>query len=385
MHVSYPGVRIATAIVAVAVAGALYVGSQHSSNENRPFGIPLVPAAKRREFGPGLIAWTALYLVALPAVAGTFFPLKLQGKEIDGLAVFGVTFLINSLYLLAAWFIVSFGIDRIVEWCGRALVSNWQSVIEGLARGIPMLLVFATFFLLTAETWQVVYFAQPQQFVTLCALLVGSSTCALLVHAVQQVDNGRRFSDRKTLKNAALKKEESDRDLLSAVVTGAENRLDFPVKVSLRGLQWVNAVAFSCTFQLLVLIPITLATWTVFYIIAKLVVTHGIATEWIFGDSPTDAQKAEVAEKSLGSILENPWLKVPTALSLFSLLYLLASLAAGQQGEFSKGGEQALRRRLAVLASYSSYPTSQSWDQCEKINILSSGTGRGDARVRHPG
>ena len=94
--------------------------------------------------------------------------------------LFLVTF---GIYVFLVWLFVWFGPDQIAVWVSREIRRDLMQIVRGVAGGLPMLLVSATFFALAAETWQVVVETEGKAFIALVGLLVALTVGVLVILA----------------------------------------------------------------------------------------------------------------------------------------------------------------------------------------------------------
>jgi hypothetical protein len=117
---------------------------------------------------PGVILFVILYLVACPVMVGTLSASQAGQFSIEvfeALPARGAAFLfvfgINLLYLGLAVGIAGFGLDRVAVWAIREAWTDWRERASNLGRGLSILVVFTTFLLLTAETWETMVRSVP--------------------------------------------------------------------------------------------------------------------------------------------------------------------------------------------------------------------------------
>lgn len=77
------------------------------------------------------------YLFTYPVLVYFFFDVDAFTWNVSGWPAFALTLAINMLYLGIAWFIVSYGLDRVVAWARHGARANLASVVQGLTRGLP--------------------------------------------------------------------------------------------------------------------------------------------------------------------------------------------------------------------------------------------------------
>jgi hypothetical protein len=122
------------------------------------------------------------YVLAYPIVA------QLSGQE-----RFFVSLAINSAYMVAAWFIVFYGLDRVAVRAIAKLKTDTKQLVLGLVRGLPLLLVFSALFIMTTELWQAAVGMDSLEYYGLLAALVGLILVFLLMSSARELDRHGRF------------------------------------------------------------------------------------------------------------------------------------------------------------------------------------------------
>jgi hypothetical protein len=339
-----------------------------------------------------------LFLAPLLAASLISYPMRVPGDlgiEVLGWSVGGgaVAALMFGIYVLLVWFFVWFGIDRVAVWVGREILRDLVQIIQGVAGGLPMLLVFAAFFALTAETWQVVVETDRAKFISLIGLLVALTLGVLIVLAIHQLGDvqrqlqaakpdaaeaegaepalgqpeaGQRPDDMqrtvweqrwKNVERQARRREPSDHHTTDAVGKLFNAKPSEPTDLSpkLERRMKINALLVIGVYQALVLVPVGIGALLLFWAIGRLAVTETVAAQWVYGDNALTDPKIQGLERIEGlPFFGEPWTRVPLVLAAFSVLYLTVSLLTNreQRTYFFSAASAALQQRLAVRVAY---------------------------------
>jgi hypothetical protein len=305
---------------------------------------------------PAMGLWLALYLFGYPLLAELAFEVDAFGRQLDGMAVFFLTLAINLFYLLVVWFTISFGLDRVAVWAKRDALKNLRGAMTGLLRGLPLLLVFTAFFVMTAEVWQVAAEVRTVPLLGLLGLLLGLTLAFVVVTSWKEINEQSEFKGWKDVEDAADPKNELRNGAAPGTVkrlwqTSADLRGSDPPDSPLKGKERINAIAVLGVYQLFLFVPVMLAAGLLFWCIGHLAVTPEMAADWIYGDrsSAADADKLRAL-----SFFSDPWTRVAAILAVFSLLYIAVAVLSDddQRKEFLSGADAGLRERLAVRVLY---------------------------------
>lgn len=337
-------------------------GSAGTGDHGRCAGVKHVMVGQAVSTHRGaLTAWLFLFLVSYPLLALFFLEIDAFGRELTGGVAFLVTLAVNALYLAVAWFIVSFGLDRVAVWARTEKEQIAESVAMGLARGLPLLLVFTAFFGFTAETWEVVIEAGTLAFLGLLALLAGLTVAFVLITSALEVRKHCGFRTKGRLERAALRTKDPEagppddpfRRALGELTTHDNEDLMDPA-LKLRGKEWINAMAVLSAYQAFVFIPVTVAAALLFWILGHLAVPPDVAGTWIYGDGAPPSRGAELAARPF---IDEPWTRVSMILAIFSVLYLAVTVQSTREHreEFFQGAERAILQLLAVKLVYDTF------------------------------
>jgi hypothetical protein len=320
---------------------------------------------------PGLILFVFLYLIAYPVIVGA---VSVSVSDSDRLALTAVglppperpAFLlalgINVLYLILAGIVAGFGLDRVAVWATREAWGQWRERIFTLGRGLPILLVFTTFFLLTAEIWESMYKISTLNYLLLLGLVLGVTGAFHLITSLREFSRKTKFGswsdvvaaasfDRRISGEDSVAEDPEDSEiqqLLNSIQVGDGEKV--PTH-DLRLLERINGLMVLMTYEILLFIPVMLIAAGLFYALGKLLVPPEIAATWIFGDGTPAERGYELARMAL---IKQPWIRVPGILAVFSVLYLAVEvlLDSDKNKEFFESADKAVRRRLAVRLAY---------------------------------
>jgi hypothetical protein len=327
-----------------------------------------------------------LFFIPLLAASLIGYPIQVPsdlGIEAFGWSVWGgvaaaVTF---GVYAFLVWFCVWFGLDQIAVWVSREIRRDLRRIVRGVAGGLPMLLVFATFFALTAETWQVVVETERKAFIALVGLLVVLILGVLVVLAKQQLSRAQEELEPQTylddeaqldeakrreaweqdwqkVRERAQRNGQSGQEDTPAAVSALfdampAERKDLSPKLDLR--MQINALLVIGVYQALVLVPVAIGALVLFWLVGRLTVSHEVAAQWVYGDNALTDPNIDGLDKIKGlSFFGEPWTRVPVVLAAFSVLYLTVTVLTDekQQEYFFSAASAALQQRLAVRIAY---------------------------------
>jgi hypothetical protein len=302
-----------------------------------------------------LIVLLATSLIGFPMLVGRDLGIHAFGWSVSGGAAAALMFGIYLPYFALVCLSVWFGLDRVAVWVLREIWRDRAQIVQGITGGLPMLLVFAAFFALAAETWQVVVLTDTSNFVLLVGLLVALTLAVLVVQAVRQLRH-----DQKALRaweQVCRHRERlgrSDHDRRSAAIRELLDgdppesvELSPDLKLRMR----INALLVIAIYQALVLVPVGLGALVLFWVIGRLAVPPEVAAQWIYGDNAGRAGELRLAALSFPG---EPWTRVPVVLAAFAVLYLTVTLltAEDQRTYFFSAASTALQQRLAVRIAY---------------------------------
>lgn len=147
------------------------------------------------------------------------------------------------------------------------------SVVQGLTRGLPLLLFFAGFLVFTAEIWEVAVETPTAAFIGLEALLVLLTLVVVIITSLNDLNQQCVFANPTEVRDCALGSEATpspevppDEPFASEVAmfasTAEETR-----RLQLKGAQRLNALAVLSVYQTLVFVPVIAAAAVVFWAI----------------------------------------------------------------------------------------------------------------------
>jgi hypothetical protein len=327
-----------------------------------------------------------LFFIPLLAASLIGYPIQVPsdlGFEAFGWSVWGgaaaaVTF---GAYAFLVWFCIWFGLDQIAVWVSQEIRRHLMQIVRGVTGGLPMLLVFATFSALTAETWQVIVEIEGKAFIALVGLLVALTLGVLVILAKQQLSRAQGELEPQTHLDDEVQPDEAKRreaweqdwqkvrqraqrngqsgqegmrDAVSALFDAMPaERKDLSPKLELR--MRINALLVIGVYQALVLVPVAIGALVLFWLVGRLTVSPEVAAQWVYGDNALTDPNIKGLDKIEGlSLFGEPWTRVPVVLAAFSVLYLTVQLLTNekQQEYFFSAASAALQQRLAVRIAY---------------------------------
>jgi hypothetical protein len=299
---------------------------------------------------PALALFGGLYLFGYPILVWMS-----AGLEIAGLAL-----AVNAVYLVVAWSVGFYGLDRVAAWAAREVFRNIGSVVEGLVRGLPLLLVFTAFLIMTAEVWQAVEGMETRSYLLLLGSLLALTGLFLLMASLREI---RAHSEFKTWEDVheAAKRGGGDYDETRGEVVPEITELlkeagevtadDPPPELELSRSQRINALAVVAAYQGLVFVPVTAAAFGFFWWLGDVSVTNELLGNWVEGDNANPAELPSFQEEPF---LAEPWTRVAALLAIFSLLFFAGNVLSNTElrRAFFAGADAALRQRFAVRILY---------------------------------
>jgi hypothetical protein len=325
------------------------------------------------------------FVLAYPIVA----QLSGRGKLVVSLAI-------NLAYLVVAWFVVFYGLDRVAVWAIGKLRTDKKELVLGLVRGLPLLLIFSALFIMTTELWQAAVGMDNLEYYGLLAALASLIGLFLLMSSVRELGRHGRFRgwedvDRaarriKPADNEAAELEDTLRRVLvetglaepvrrepaptnadldasvlalldetAVVAKDGHPTRERPPELELNRSQKVNGVAVILVYQALIFAPVFAAVFVTFFIAGHATVSDDLLKNWIYGDNarPEDHPSFHVL-----SFFSEPWTRMAFFLAVFSLLYFAVSVLSNEQlrREFFAAADEGIRQRLAVRLLYQHYP-----------------------------
>jgi hypothetical protein len=302
-----------------------------------------------------LAIWIGLLVCLYPALVTWLASVRLGGHTLSGVTAFAFTAAINVAYLGIVWLITSFGLDHVASWAGSEALANIRSVVMGIARGLPLLLIVTAFSVLSADVWQAVAAMSIAAYVALLALILALTGTAMLINAKRELDDDRDFRSwhdvRRHLERPGARREPSDPCQRVLQALDAARPRGTPPTPPLRKRQSFNALAVLTVYQAFIFVPLLAAAGALFWVIGRLAVPVSVAGSWIYGDGSPPTVANQLAERSF---FAQPWTRVGLLLGTFSLLYVATQVLSSeeQRKDFFRGADQAVRQRFALLVAY---------------------------------
>jgi hypothetical protein len=370
-HVNQPWLRCLVPVMFIAVVGVMLLKGAWISRaaEVAPSAAGSlsrrvhVRASVRRgdqPIGESRAIRVPLYVVSGLSIAFLLHEGHVLGASPSVPLCLAVATLVSLLYLGVGRLLAWFSVHRIIDWGVRSAVANSRTTLSGLVRGLPLLLVFSTFFVLTAELWEALALIDTPAFVSISGVLVVSFSLFLLLAAHREITHQSELATWGDVRKATVGRDgQAIRDQLTSaeihdLLTVAGLNRWASVSDAQRRLPWrgrVNAVLVVLVYESLLLVPLAAISGFVFYCFSKLAVPARVAAEWAYGDNPTIDQVREIEARGL---LAEPWFRVAVVLTLFSLLYMAVTVIADpdKRKDFFSGADCELRQRLALELVY---------------------------------
>jgi hypothetical protein len=335
-----------TVIVAVLLtATAIWRGRRSVDAANRPL---------QWKTGQGvyLAVLVAISLLAYPFLVSLYGGIHIRAESdlVTGPEAFGLTAFVLVGYLVVTLLVINFAVDRLALWGFREARRNVRHLSNGLAEGLPLLLVFITFLIFNADTWQVAYAMSKAAYFTLLAILGVAVLFVVFSTAARRAPVNPRYT--KSCIEASAEEAAGDDAALLTMIRDWKVRTTPDPKgheVPLAGKTRLNAIAVLAVYEILVLVPLACLAAGLLFLIAKLTVPLSLAASWIFGDG----------QEAKGAIwkddpLPGPWTRIVVVLAVFALLYIAVEIHRNQDqsSRFFAGADEAMSQRLALYLIY---------------------------------
>jgi hypothetical protein len=270
--------------------------------------------------------WLAIFVVAYPSWALAMGPPAIMalGRLREGLGAVATIVIINLIYVVLAYVVVEWGLDRIGLSAYRGAKANARDWSASAAQGLPLLLGITALSLHTAEFWEISAEVRMPKFFGFLAVLVAPVVVALLALSVHDIRAQRTAAAQANTGTAAA-----------------------------RGLtrnEWINGLLIAGAFNSLVFVGLAIFSFAFFRILADLTVPPDVAAEWVYGDG----QQELGPELQRLRAVESPWTRVPLTLTAFSVLYVFVSVMTSQRqrDDFFGWVRTELRQRFDARLEY---------------------------------
>lgn len=122
-------------------------------------------------------------------------------------------------------------------------------------------------------------------------------------------------------------------------------------KHRLGGLEAINSVIVSMTYEIIFFFPVTIIAAFAFFVFGYVTVKPPVAANWIYGDRATERQADDLTHLPF---FQQPWARVALLLTAFSILYLAVEILSDPDRRtiFFGSADKAVRKRLAVRLAY---------------------------------
>jgi hypothetical protein len=339
-----PAVPLLIFVLTVEAAVLPYVSSRRQQLVLPLLGLGIVLGVTswRGGGGPGLVA---LLDVRLDVGGG-----QVWNRWQAALFVLGV----NLACLVLAVFLAALALEKIAQWALREFRARASEIIAGVLAHAPVILVFAAFFLFTAETWEIAVEAErghAWEFWALVGGLLATSVGLLVVDTKRSIRRARRFTAarmRAVLDGAA---DTGLTPLPSGMFKRLAERMPAgpqETRLELKGLRRVNIYIVIGAYQALIFVPLLIFAGVVFWVLAEISVAPMVAATWIRGDGAGPADAASLKHET--AFLDYPWLRVALLLAVFALLERVVRIITEPEQRAAVLGraEAALQVRLAA-------------------------------------
>lgn len=273
------------------------------------------------------------YFLALPVLAA------MLGYQWSTVLAF---VFVGGFWLIVTVTFIAFRVNRMVRWAREELRVNFAGMFLTLLQGLPVLILFIAFFLLTAEIWQVLFDVTAWKLCLFIGTLLGLNLLILWVAALGEVRTAQKRLEnpQKVCEivpwSSVLNPSGEEAGPKQAQIEYTYRRwqrasADMPLGFTER----INAVLVVVVFQLLVLVPTMLVMMTVLWWFSFLLISDEVAGKF--------AQETVTNPLSLATF-------VAVFLGVFCMLSMTVTILRddAHRNLFASRADMALSERLAV-------------------------------------
>lgn len=243
-----------------------------------------------------------------------------------------------------AYLVTSYGIVPLTRWLGRRLVSSLSEVRTAAARTLPLLLLFVSFFFLTAETWQAFSHLEGTAYGLSLLLFVAVGVTFVWSSLRPDLDELEHFASWEAVRDAAAGTPAAD---VRLPTTGS------PTPNRLTRRQRVNSLLVAVGSQTIMAVLVAAVLGVFFLLFGFLVVDLPLIEAWVPGRTPHVLLDLPIPGRRLALTEEH--IRVSGFLATFSGFYF--GVYSVTDPTFRQGltddSRDILRQAMATLAIYS--------------------------------
>lgn len=253
---------------------------------------------------------------------------------------------LDALLLGVVYLVTSYGIVPLATWGARRLVSSLASVRTAAARALPMLLLFVSFFFLTAETWQTFAHLEGPAYGVSLLLFVAVGVSFVWSSLRPDIDEMGRFD---TWDDVRAVLDPADSPALRLPVAPT----DAPSVVDLTRRQRINSLLLAVGNQTILAVLVAAVLGAFFLVFGFLVADEALIKAWVPGTEPHVYWALTVSGRRL--VLTEELIRVSGFLATFSGFYFGVysvtdpSFRQGLRDDSSESLRQAMAARLLYL------------------------------------
>ena len=276
--------------------------------------------------------------IVVPAIASL-----VVGQPLDALK----TVIIAVVFLALLWALTSYGVPTLLGWAWQRTRSQLSTLLNVLARALPMLLLFSAFLFINAEAWQVAGTLTGVVYVAVLAIffLLGAAFVMIriptLMRSLNQFDSWREVAELTASTPAA-----------TVLDTLHEPPGDDPHPDRPAVRQRVNIGLLTIFSQAIQVTLVGLGLTGFFVLFGFLAVPEATTLAWT-GLADIDVLvRWRVSDRDL--VITGPLIRVAAFLGAFGAMYftVLLSTDALYREEFADDVSPQLRQALAVRCVY---------------------------------
>ena len=276
--------------------------------------------------------------IVVPAIASL-----VVGQPLDALK----TVIIAVVILAMLWAVTSYGVPALLGWAWQRTWSQFSTLLNVLARALPMLLLFSAFLFINAEAWQVAGTLTGIVYVFVLGIffLLGATFVLIripaLMRSLNQFDSWHEIAELAASTPAAT---------VLAALDEPNDQHPHAERPAIR--QRVNIGLLTIFSQAIQITIVGLGLTGFFVLFGFLAIPEATALSWTQLTELDVLVRWHVADRDL--VITGPLLRVAGFLGAFGAMYftVLLSTDALYRDEFADDVGPQLRQALAVRCVY---------------------------------
>ena len=327
--------------------------------------LPRAAASRPRLADPGRLRGDAFVTAMLSVVFIASLPLYVAYAIPEGVTT-GITagdaLLFNVGCLVAIWFVVSNGLDRIAKWMAGETLRDAPSTIWAFVGSLPFVVILLFFVAITTETWQVATRSSEKQFGALLGVLILLTLAIALWGCLRELVGPCRLETWADVRTALADRGPRGRKLKAIIGEVEQEIADAEGDLPPPNLGWperANVASVMMLYQVIYCAAIGFFTAALFYAVARLAVSGAMLSDWHVGVPAERLAEWGLDPKAATRFADwplsnQPWFRVALLLGAFSALAFAAHVTDGddKRKTFFSGPDREVKRRLAMRMAY---------------------------------